>query len=132
MTDWIRRFLGLRKPSSPREGGGGPITNGSGWERIAEIEVEGAAGRRVIRVSSEVRYRYIKLRARQGDVEVFRWTLQFTDESSQELTIGCLFEGSESRTILIGDRRLLEMAVEYDAPRGAKRGVLEVWAQPGA
>ena len=132
MTDWIRRFLSLRKLSSPGVGGGTPVANGTRWDRIAEIEVEGAAGKRGIRVSSEVRYRYIKLRARQGAVEVFRWTLRFADGSSQELTMRCLFEGSESQTILIGDRRLLEMAVEYDAPRGAKRGVLEVWAQPGA
>jgi hypothetical protein len=75
-------------------------------------------------------FRLIKLRSRRGDVEVYRWTLHFDDGTLQELSINCLFQGTESRPILIAGRRLKEMVVEYDAPRTGLRGVLEILAQP--
>jgi len=107
-----------------------PIEDGSEWQRIAELKIEGLAGKSKFPVSPDRSFRLIKLRSRQGDVEVYRWTLLFDDGTLQELSINCLFEGSESRPILIAGRRLNGMVVEYDVPRTKMRGVLEILGQP--
>ena len=99
------------------------------WQQIAELTVHGAAGKSRLPMNPERSFRLIKLRSRHGDVEVYRWTLHFDDGSLQELSINCLFQGAESRSILIAGRRLKEMVVEYDAPRTTQRGVLEILAQ---
>ena len=129
MANWIARLAGRRPgsaslPATPAAG------NEAEWRRIAELTVEGFAGKRELRLDPTNCFRMIKLRSRSVSVEVFRWTLQFDDGAIQELSVNCLFEGAESRPILIAGRRLKGMLVEYDAPKSTRRGQLEIWAQP--
>ena len=129
MKNWFRRLLNERL-APHRVAASNPIEDGSEWQRIAELKIEGLAGKSKFPVSPDRSFRLIKLRSRQGDVEVYRWTLLFDDGTLQELSINCLFEGSESRPILIAGRRLNGMVVEYDVPRTKMRGVLEILGQP--
>jgi len=123
--------MGAARPvSSTAPHGETPRENEAEWQRIAELAVEGGAGSGRLPMDPERSFRFIKLRSRHGDVEVYRWTLHFEDGSLQELSINCLFEGTESSPILVAGRRLKGMVVEYDAPRTTHRGVLEILAQP--
>ena len=128
--NWFRQLLSERLTLSDRPATSSPIGDESEWQRIAELKIEGLAGKSRLPISPESSFRLIKLRSRQGDVEVYRWTLLFDDGTLQELSINCLFEGSESRPILIAGRRLNGMVVEYDAPRTKARGILEILGQP--
>jgi hypothetical protein len=80
-------------------------------------------------MKSDNRFRSIKLRSRKVDIEVYRWTLEFEDGTTQELPVKCLFDGAESRPLMINGRPLKGMVLEHDTLQAPGRGRLEVWAQ---
>ena len=98
------------------------------WRRIAGLTVAGTSGKNEIDLDPNNAFRLLKLRSHSVDVDVYRWILEFEDGSTQNLSVDCLLDGTESRPMMIAGRRLKGMLVEYDASLAARRGKLEVWA----
>lgn len=116
MTKWIAGLLG---------GGGVP----AGWNRIAHLAIAGDSGRWRINLDLNAGLRYVKLKSPLVDILVYRWTLEFEDGRIQDLSVGRLLAGTESRPMAIAGRRLKGMAVEYSLASGVRRGRLESWAR---
>ena len=100
----------------------------SGWERVACLEIGRTAGNQ-LRFNPNGSYRVVKLRAPSMDVEIRRLTPEFIEGSLQDLSIGSLLCGCESRPMNVVGRDLKGIALEYDA-RARARGKVEVWACP--
>ena len=132
LANWFGQLRGKGHRFSTGRGDEFPTAKDADWQQIAELEIESVAGKSRLPVNPDANFQLVKLRSRRGDVEVYRWTLQFDDGSIQELSINCLFDGAESRPILVAGRHLKEMIVEYEAPRTTRRGVLEILAKPYA
>lgn len=127
MDKRITRLFGKRPISGPvAEPEGLPAH--AGWQLLAKVNLEGGAGKSDIQIHPVRSIQHIKLHSLRGDVEVYRCMLLFDDGSRQELSINCLFEGEESGCIMIAGRYLKGMVLEYDAPRGTRRGELQVLA----
>ncbi len=101
----------------------------SDWCRIAVLPVEGVAGSNEVKVNRDNHFRSIKLRSRRADIEVYRWILEFEDGTTQELPVKCLFDGAESRPLMINGRPLKRMVLDHETLKAPRRGQLEIWAQ---
>jgi hypothetical protein len=123
----IKRLLGehpIPGPGAEREA----LPAQPGWQLLAVVTLEGGVGRSTLQFHPVRSIQYIKLHSLRGDVEVYRCTLLFEDDTRQELSINCLFQGEESGGIMIAGRRLKGMVLEYDTPKATRRGRLEVLA----
>jgi len=100
----------------------------SDWQRVASLAVGGGAGPHALTLHSDAGYRFVKLRATSLDVDVRRFTLEFGDGSLQDLSIGRLLRGCESRPMNFTGREWKGILVEYRL-RAGERGKIEVWAR---
>ena len=96
------------------------------WERIANLQIGGRRGQ-VLDFKPNGTYRSVKLRAPSADVQIRRLTLRFVNGSLQDLSIGTVYRGCESRPIGTVARDLSGIALEYE-PRAGAQGRVEVWA----
>jgi hypothetical protein len=95
------------------------------WQRVATLRI--GRGEQTVRLNAHGGCRFIKVRATSVDVHVRRLTLEFSDGSLQDLSIGCLVRGCESRPMSISGRELKGVAMEYKA--AGTRGQVEVWTR---
>ncbi|HXK04606.1 MAG TPA: hypothetical protein VMS37_19545 [Verrucomicrobiae bacterium] len=118
MVQWITRVLGLSYVGAPAD-----------WNRIAHVAVAPPKGRLRVDLDIGNGLCFVKLKSPLVDIRVFRWTLEFADGSIQDLSVGCLLAGTESRPMPVAGRRLKGMVVDYEMARGSRRGRLESWAR---
>jgi hypothetical protein len=97
------------------------------WKRVARLQIGRASAGLGLNWTADRNYRFIKLRAISVDVQVRRLAVEFSDSSLQDLSIGFLLRGSESRPIGVGQNEAKGILLEYRAAAGA-RGEVEVWA----
>jgi hypothetical protein len=98
-----------------------------GWKRVAKLHIGRAGAGLGLNWTADRNYRFIKLRATSLDVQVRRLAVEFSDGSLQDLSIGSLLRGSESRPIRVGQSEAKGILLEYRAAAGA-RGEVEIWA----
>ena len=106
----------------------GPGSLCTDWQRIATVTAEQGRGKCHLSMP-RMKLRVVKLKSPAMDVQVRRWTLDFDDGSIQDLSIGCLLRGTESRSIVVAGRALKGMIVECKANECVRAARLEVWAQ---
>jgi len=100
------------------------------WRKVGVLALDGRGGRNQCTVGLNENFSLVKLRSQGADVELYQWILQFDDGTIVDLSLTSLLEGTESRPMWIGGRRLRAVGVEYAPPSLKRRGRLEVWAQP--
>jgi len=99
-----------------------------GWERLASFAIGRRTGEQHVTVQPATGYRLLKLRAPSTDLDVRRLVLEFSDGNLQDLSIGTLLRGTESRPASVAGRDLAAIVLEY-RDRAGIRGKVEVWAQ---
>jgi len=100
------------------------------WQKIADLTLAGACGLNQLNLAPDRIFRQIKLRPLATDLDVYRWTMEFNDGSILDLSVPRLLEGTESKPVTISGKRLKRVVVKFDPRRVARRGQLEIWAQP--
>ena len=128
MKNWVARLAASCIGALSWRRGGPSFAADGRWHRIAVLTIKGSAGTNEVKMSRDNRFRSIKLRSRKVGVEVYRWILEFDDGTTQDLPGKCLFDGCESRPLMVNGRRLKGMVLEYDTLNAPRRGQLEIWA----
>src|SRR4051812_1370195 len=116
----LRRLFAPRWPPSARSGD-------FAWKRVATLPIGRAGAGLGLNWTADRNYRFIKLRPMSVDVHVRRLAVEFSDGSLQDLSIGFLLRGSESRPISVGRNEEKGILLDYRAPAGS-RGEVQVWA----
>jgi len=99
------------------------------WERIATLMLDRGIVGCQLELPPGTRWQRVKLRSPAKDVEVRRWTLLLHDGSIQDLSVGCLLQGTETRPILIAGRTVLAMTLDCQTRECARAVRVEVWAE---
>ena len=97
------------------------------WQRVARLQISGSPGVKVVNLNARGCYRFVRLKPVSVDVRVLRLTLEFSDDSLQDLSMGSLLQGSESRPMSIECGQLRGIVMQYEVRTGA-HGRVEVWA----